>query len=699
MAKKPIGEVTYSIKIGLETAYLLNLTDTLSVGDKVTFDGWQEGSSIVVEKLTQKHKNVTTAVPGNAGIVVSSSIFIPIGSSIYKITEDQPTSADQTAGTNTSSEAQQGPEVIPIAFGAGVAGSAQQSQGQAPNNENNQQAQQNSGAVASNIGGIGSLFGQNFYANNAALIRASNAAQFINLPATATEFLKYTPSYATNIKPKTMSYWLWYILIFFVFFIPTFLLTVIYQKPYQNVPEIPLPSLLITFFAEFLISGAILLYLFFKDFSFEQFLASVPVVKIDVATYNLNKMQGKFIPYNARPLKTPISGAECVYYSVGLYAAFHEGYGRNSRMVVQWIGGIGKGVPTLFTDDSGYLAVDLVKAPNVQAISGAIELNKAGIGATVLRELSGSLAYIKQGKEAAAEIMPHIEEAANKNSTVDLSQIPDFKFDFHFKNRIRDLKRDITNDIHLKPLQNFGLFLVEQYIPVNSDYTCLGGAADINKSIDGKPVKVMVPDQGKGTMAVYAGAAQNVKKSMSKRTLLNMAIGILFIIGALGLLSLYFSSASAASAAKITTSVTTSIVTTIVPSQSPGYNANFTQSTSITTSVPSTTVLPPPSPSSMPSGSCGNFTLSEPAFSSETSGICSWNGGTINVSAGGGLSGYISVQIVGADGKEYFNKGTVNWCPGNIGSVYLPAQKYEVYISSGRGGGGCQPNATVILSS
>jgi len=78
--------------------------------------------------------------------------------------------------------------------------------------------------------------------------------------------------------------------------------------------------------------------------------------------------------------------------------------------------------------------------------------------------------------------------------------------------------------------------------------------------------------------------------------------------------------------------------------------------------------------------------------------VCTWNGGTINVSAGGGLSGYISMQIVGADGKEYFNKRTVNWCPGNIGSIYLPAQKYVVYVTSGGGGGRCQPNATVILS-
>ena len=98
--------------------------------------------------------------------------------------------------------------------------------------------------------------------------------------------------------------------------------------------------------------------------------------------------------------------------------------------------------------------------------------------------------------------------------------------------------------------------------------------------------------------------------------------------------------------------------------------------------------------------SCGDFAISEPVLNSKTSRACIWNGGTINVTAGGGFSGYISVQIVGADGKEYFNKGTTNGCPANIGSVYLPAQKYEVYISSGNGGGSCNifPYPVAILS-
>jgi hypothetical protein len=86
----------------------------------------------------------------------------------------------------------------------------------------------------------------------------------------------------------------------------------------------------------------------------------------------------------------------------------------------------------------------------------------------------------------------------------------------------------------------FRLFLIEQYIPANSDYTCLGGVADTDKSIDGKPVKLLVPDEGSGIMAVYAGTTQNARKRIGKQTLLNMVVGVLFVIVALGILSALF---------------------------------------------------------------------------------------------------------------------------------------------------------------
>ncbi|MFP3215322.1 MAG: hypothetical protein RXR32_02110, partial [Candidatus Micrarchaeota archaeon] len=328
----------------------------------------------------------------------------------------------------------------------------------------------------------------------------------INLAETATEFLKYAPSYATNIKAKTLNYKLWYALIGLVLIIPLWVVGVTHEQQVS--------IFLITFSAEFLVSGAILLYLGFKSFSLEQFVPSIPVVKIDAATYGLNKMQGRFIPYNAAALKAPISGAECVYYSVGLYIEAQE------QNYMRCLRGIGKGAPTLFTDDSGYLAVDLVKAPNLQVILNAFGLNVLEIN------------------EAATEIMSHIEEAANNNSTVDLSQISGYKFNLIVKNKIRDLKEDITEyDVDYISTFKFRLFLIEQYIPANSDYTCLGGVADTDKSIDGKPVKLLVPDEGSGIMAVYAGTTQNARKRIGKQTLLNMVVGVLFVIVALGILS------------------------------------------------------------------------------------------------------------------------------------------------------------------
>jgi len=333
----------------------------------------------------------------------------------------------------------------------------------------------------------------------------------INLAETATEFLKYAPSYATNIKAKTLNYNLWYALIGLVLIIPLWVVGVTHEQQVS--------IFLITFSAEFLVSGAILLYLGFKSFSLEQFVPSIPVVKIDAATYGLNKMQGKFIPYNTAALKAPISGAECVYYSVGLYIVAQE----QNEYYMRCLRGIGKGAPTLFTDDSGYLAVDLVKAPNLQVILNAFGLNVLGIN------------------EAATEIMSHIEEAANNNSTVDLSQISSYKFNLIVKNKIRDLKEDITEyDVHQISTFKFRLFLIEQYIPVNSDYTCLGSVADTDKSIDGKPVKLLVPDEGSGIMAVYAGTTQNARKRIGKQTLLNMVVGVLFVIVALGILSALF---------------------------------------------------------------------------------------------------------------------------------------------------------------
>ena len=44
------------------------------------------------------------------------------------------------------------------------------------------------------------------------------------------------------------------------------------------------------------------------------------------------------------------------------------------------------------------------------------------------------------------------------------------------------------------------LYLVEQYIPINEDYTIIGGFADTGEMINMKPVKVTVPDMSTGIL-------------------------------------------------------------------------------------------------------------------------------------------------------------------------------------------------------
>ncbi|MGC8586756.1 MAG: hypothetical protein ACP5K9_00485 [Candidatus Micrarchaeia archaeon] len=681
MSKHQVGKVSAIFDltpVGKGIAVSMRLSEPISIGDKITFDGWQEGIVYNVDNLTQNHKKVASAAPGLAAVTLPYPVAM--GSNVYKIVEDEAPQANQSddqgaANASQHTQADAG-GVIPIVLGTAAAGSAQ-TQNQAPENaapQQSQQPQQSVSAIQGNFSVKGMFAGPRFSS------AGSNLMQQINLAATSTEFLQYSPKYVANIKAKSMSYWLWYTIVFLVLIVPLGIV----GEAYQN-SNPPTSLVLITLFAELLVAGGILMYIGFKEFSLEQTLSSTPVSKIHIATYGLNKMQGKFAPHNAQPLKSPISGAECAYYSIGIYAAFWQSSGRSRYLVVEPVGAIGKGVPTLFADDSGYLAIDMIKAPNLEVISNAFEINKRGIGAALVREISGGIAYITQGKQLANELLPKITDAANSNSTVDLSQLQGFNIKPYFSNRIIDFKGKLTNYFHLNALQNFAFFLLEQYIPVNSDYTCLGAAADINKSIEGKPVKVLVPEQQRGIMAVKAGQAQNATKGIGKRTIINLAIGVIFAIAAFYVLSVYIGMPSAAS----TNVVTSLATTTVLPSQP--------SAGQLSTTTPSTTV-PQAAGALSAQGSCNGFSISEAAFSTAENSSCSWNGGNVTIYAGGGNSGYVSVNIVGADGKTYFSKGTNNWCSAQIGSVYLPPQNYTISIMSGRGGGACSTNPNAVVS-
>jgi len=581
----------------------VNLTDSISVGDKVTFDGWPDEINASIIQINQGNTDVTTAMPGKSKLTIDKPGFIIFDSNIYKII-----SSEQT-----------------------------------------QEGSQSSNWFLDKSG---------YWA--------------LHLSTTAAEFLNDIPSYAQKLiaKYKTTPAWFLVIVVIVVliFIIPPVIAPLIAILGYRF---FLLSSILL------LILGGPLLYFGLREFSLEQLLISTPVVKIDAAAYNLNKIQGKFIPYNTEPLKAPISGLDCVYYSVGIVF-------NNQKQNSLPLALTAKGIPTLFEDESGYLAVDLEKVTTLDMVVNSIEINLKQDWKTTLNEDYATL--LNNDLSITKTLMPFIKEAEKNKSNLDLSQISAQIPDANFK-PLKSLIFDISSLPSPNPAHYpfFNLTLAEACLPVNSDYTCIGGVTDTGKVLNGKPVKGLVPDRNGGMMMVHAGTAQSTTKKISKATYAKIILAIILIIAALGSISFYISDASAAGVAAIGKQT---IITT-------------TATTSVTT-IPTTTILPSAPLSNgqakISNISCGNFTLTDAMNNNNTYGKCRWKGGKVNISAGGGLSGWIFVRIIGSDGIIYFSNATDSWCPANIGSVYLPAQNYGIVIDTGNGNGSCG-NATVMIRS
>jgi hypothetical protein len=173
------------------------------------------------------------------------------------------------------------------------------------------------------------------------------------------------------------------------------------------------------------------------------------------------------------------------------------------------VDGFDAGIPALFTDGTGFLAVDLEKSPTVEVRTNIIEIIPNNSQNHKIK-----LSNIANAKIISDEILQYIKYAANNNIQTNLSYIKNYEFIIG-KDIIRNLKRYIP-DVELRnsifhnkagvkidswkyERQNH-LYLVEQYIPINEDYTIVGGFADTGEMINMKPVKVTVPDMSTGIL-------------------------------------------------------------------------------------------------------------------------------------------------------------------------------------------------------
>jgi hypothetical protein len=348
------------------------------------------------------------------------------------------------------------------------------------NNQNSQYLQDNKQKnKAKNLG--------NFYMYRTSYIK--------NLSSTRTIYHNHIPWYAKDIKAKNYDGFYFAFFMFFYIFIFQFI----------SVPfKLPLFVILISISLFLIIRG-------FKRYTIHNILNNTPVSKIHIATYGLNKVKGRFIPYGSQPLKSPISGQDCIYYSISTWYTYLKSDGNNTYRASDFVDGFDAGIPALFTDGTGFLAVDLEKSPTVEVRTNIIEIIPNNSQNHKIK-----LSTIANAKIISDEILQYIKYAANNNTQANLSYIKNYEFIIG-KDIIRNLKRyifsvELRNSVfHNKAgvkidswkyeRQNH-LYLVEQYIPINEDYTIIGGFADTGETINMKPVKVTVPDMSTGILEV-----------------------------------------------------------------------------------------------------------------------------------------------------------------------------------------------------
>jgi len=292
-----------------------------------------------------------------------------------------------------------------------------------------------------------------------------------NISATLTEYHKYIPSYATNIKAKNYVNVTLYAILLTLFYIFFRLLR----------DTLVFPIFLV-------ITGSILIIVGFRNYTIYNYLANTPFSNIRIATYGLNKIKGRFVTHNNQPLISPISGKKCVYYSISLWHVYRAG----KRWIAKFLDGFDAGVPTLFTDGTGFLAIDLEKMPYIEVRANVIKVK------TLMQQDKNRIVN---------EIMSYIRQAAKNNTQANLLNLANY---LEFKeSRIRNLKEEVMVGDLIKYMDAYlglyveGFYLLEEYIPLEENYIFVGGVANTGKTINVKSVKVAVPDISTGILSLF----------------------------------------------------------------------------------------------------------------------------------------------------------------------------------------------------
>jgi len=452
------------------------------------------------------------------------------------------------------------------------------------------------------------------------------------------------------------------------------------------------PMLIVAFTA---ILGALALFLGFRYFSRHLLTANIPVSKIFAAPVGLGIFNVQFAPENGQPLISPLTKTPCVLYSVALIHQVNSryNYGNNSNVITY----LKRGTHSMLTDGTGYIVMRL--ADPIGYVEGLYKTYRLHIG------LLDNAAHVLSLPKELQPLKEAIDNARNNDTDIDLT------------NLISNLKVSATEQKVGAPLKGFrnGYYLVEYTIPVNKDYTAIGFLDHTEKQLNNKPVSKLVRDPQTKLFDLRYGPEKIVTHKYDKKAYTMFAMGMIafivaYLVGSyhnfyecLGIVQNNNTNIISCQYVNGTTGV-------IYRPQAQPASSAITSYTTISASgaaitIPPSTTTPGaaitiPSSTSANFSSCGNFSIVDSYISDQRYGVCSWNGGILNVSVAGGNSGFAGVKIIGEqDNKTYFSTGTNVRCLTNLGSFYAPAQQYKVELSTGRGYGACGADIVYLSSS
>ena len=257
-------------------------------------------------------------------------------------------------------------------------------------------------------------------------------------------------------------------------------------------------QLLYTFGLVFILCGAGLVLAGWLQFSLLQKIEDIPEAKIEGAAEGLNNLQGLLVAESGTGLISPIAKTECVFYQVELQGLVHTRNGSYWDTLALY----SQGTPTLLTDNTGYLALDL---PNAIIDRGAIGGRRFFVVDDQDREIFTSS---KEGKD----LMNYIQTSPEKfdPATVGVTLSGDYK----------------------DRLALFGeqLSILESCIITKQGAFVMGRTTGSLGEKDGKVVKAMVYDASTKLLSVSFESKENLEKRDRNLVYSAFIFGLLFLI-------------------------------------------------------------------------------------------------------------------------------------------------------------------------